>query len=436
MTSKWDTTPSHTGRRRIEQILDKNKKGSTTGNTGDDEGNGNTANVKTSDKKKKSTSDIEPDYTKTYTPYVIPVPKERYVEPKAYSLARVGLELYETDEENYKPYVPTGNTNATEEDEEKEDSEDSEEDTNTVEDENAENEDDENLAGFSLHMGEILKIFYHGDCNKISFESNYKDMSDGGSINVDEVDLKNSYKGVRVKLVSEWEEYGKSLKWEDLEQALLGFIIEQTFSDYETEIKLAGMTKTLEINYKFDFKQMLRSEIINQVILTAGLVPCINVEGLDDDITDFTNISSSGSSDDGDMSSTGSATIDEAVKNAIKGKSGCLEKAKAIDKAFKSHVTYQYYYNVHHPDLDEAWKNANLNCADGANILSAMFRAAGIKATILHTTNHYIVRVTCDGKDYYTDNAANSGNHTTRPFGEVYGDDPSTGSEIGAKIAE
>lgn len=40
----WDTTPSHTGRRRIEQILDKSK-GSTTGNA-----NGNTGGSTSSSK--------------------------------------------------------------------------------------------------------------------------------------------------------------------------------------------------------------------------------------------------------------------------------------------------------------------------------------------------------------------------------------------------
>ena len=414
MADDWDTTPSHTGRRRIEQIMTTSSSSSSSSSSA----NGNTANVQTSTKKSTSSSQATPNYKKTYTPWVIEVPTEIYVQPEQYSLARVGLEIYETDEDNYVPYVPTGTV----------------EGVDTVEDEDAEEDDEENLAGFPLHMGEILKIHYHGDSNNVSFESNYKDMSDGGSVKVDSVDLKSAYKGVRVKLVGEWEKEGQTLVWEDLSQALLGFITEQIFSDYETEIKLSGMTKTMEMKYKFNFEQMLRSEIINQVILTAGLKPCINVDGLYDDITDFSNISDSGSSDgSGDASSTGSSSIDAAVKQAIKGKKTPLEKAKAIDKAFKNHVYYSYYWNVHHPDLEEAWRNAHLNCADGANVLCAMFNSAGLNAVIVHVPEHYVVRVTINGKQYFTDNAASDGAHTTRPFGQTW-KGMTSGSVVGTKI--
>ena len=127
--------------------------------------------------------------------------------------------------------------------------------------------------------------------------------------------------------------------------------------------------------------------------------------------------------------STGSKTIDKVVDNAIKGKSKALDKAKAIDKAFKNHIIYSFYYDANKTkgktsNFESAWKNAHLNCADGANILSAMFRYAGLTATIIHTKHskagHYIVRLTIDGKYYYTDNAAKSGRKTTRSFGKVW----------------
>lgn len=143
--------------------------------------------------------------------------------------------------------------------------------------------------------------------------------------------------------------------------------------------------------------------------------------------------SSSTGGNTGAAGSTGSASIDAAVQSAIAGCKTNLDKAKAIDKAFKDHIIYDYYYNVHHPDLEEAWTSAHLNCADGANVLSAMFAAAGIEATIIHTSGHYIVKVTVDGQTYYTDNAANSGQHTSRPFGEVWGS--TSGSEVGKKIS-
>ena len=51
---------------------------------------------------------------------------------------------------------------------------------------------------------------------------------------------------------------------------------------------------------------------------------------------------------------------------------------------------------------------------------------------IVHTDNHYIVRVNVNGTDYYTDNAASDGAHTSRPFGEVYGS--TSGSDMGTHL--
>lgn len=130
--------------------------------------------------------------------------------------------------------------------------------------------------------------------------------------------------------------------------------------------------------------------------------------------------------------STGSKTIDGVVDKAIKGKSKDLDKAKAIDKSFKNHVIYSFYHDADKTkgkktNFESAWKNGKLNCADGANILCAMYIYAGFTAVIIHVPaggaskyGHYIVRVTVNGKYYYTDNAASSGKHTSRAFGKVW----------------
>ena len=126
---------------------------------------------------------------------------------------------------------------------------------------------------------------------------------------------------------------------------------------------------------------------------------------------------------------TGSTKLDKVVDNAIKGKTKALDKAKAIDSAFKKHVIYSYYNDAQKTHgskkyFESAWKNGHLNCADGANILVAMFAYAGISSTIIHTVHpkagHYIVRLSIGGKYYYTDNAADTGKHTTRAFGKVW----------------
>ena len=132
--------------------------------------------------------------------------------------------------------------------------------------------------------------------------------------------------------------------------------------------------------------------------------------------------------------STGSKTINSVVDKAIKGKSKPMDKAKAVDKAFKNHIIYSFYSNANKTkgkktNFESAWKNGKLNCADGANILCAMYIYAGFTAVIIHVPKggaskygHYIVRVSVNGKYYYTDNAASSGKHTSRAFGKVWND--------------
>ena len=125
--------------------------------------------------------------------------------------------------------------------------------------------------------------------------------------------------------------------------------------------------------------------------------------------------------------------LDKVVKNAVGKETNALKKAKLIDKAFKSHVYYNYYYNCKFSSIEKAWNNKHLNCADGANVLCAMFRSGGLEAKIVHVTKHYIVRLKINGKYYYTDNAASTGSHTTRAFGKTW-KGMTKGSVVGTKI--
>ena len=126
--------------------------------------------------------------------------------------------------------------------------------------------------------------------------------------------------------------------------------------------------------------------------------------------------------------------LDNIVAKAVGKQTNPLKKAKLIDKAFKSHVYYKYYYNCRFSSNERAYKNAHLNCADGANVLCAMFRSGGLNAKIIHVTGHYIVRVTINGKNYFTDNAACTGSHTSRPFGKTW-KGMTRGSVVGTHIA-
>lgn len=286
---------------------------------------------------------------------------------------------------------------------------------------------DDPQNNFVLQTGKILSIDYLGELFSDSYEMDYKDLSSNASISVSTEYLKYFFKGKRCALKKGWG----IRKWEDMDTAILGFITEISWNDNQIDMKISGMDKLLDAEAQFDFQQTKRSEVVKQIIEASGLKAKVDPTGLVDDVIDF----STGSSDEeGSGDSTGSASLDEAVNQAIKGKKTPLEKAKAIDKSFKSHVIYSYYYDVHHPDLEEAWQNAHLNCADGANVLCAMFIKAKLKAVIVHVPSHYIVKLTIDGKTYYTDNAASDGQHTTRAFGEVWRGNTS-GTEVGTRIS-
>lgn len=320
----------------------------------------------------------------------------------AYSISRAGLEVYTT--------APV---------------------EDSINNEGSESTDAYN--NFNLQTGEITAIEYIGELYSDNFEQDYEDISTNASVSLPITYLEYLQKGKKAALMKGWQTSDK-YKWEDQFMAVMGFITEINWTKDKVDIKITGMNKLLDLEAQFDFKQTKRSEIVKAIIEASGLKAKVDVTGLNDDVIDFTNGSSSSKSTSNEnIKSTGSDSIDEAVKNAISGKTDDLSKAKSIDSAFKEHVIYDYYWDVHHPNLDEAWKNAHLNCADGANVLCAMFIAGGLNAVIVHTDGHYIVKLSIGGKTYFTDNAANSGNHTSRPFGEVWRGITS-GSEVGTKI--
>ena len=101
------------------------------------------------------------------------------------------------------------------------------------------------------------------------------------------------------------------------------------------------------------------------------------------------------------------------VRKAIGTKKKPLAKAKAIYTYFKKHYGYQYYadlkYTTPKGNREKAFKHGKGNCADGANILETLLLTGGINARIKHAPNHYIVKITIDGKTYWVDNSRSKG---------------------------
>ncbi len=213
------------------------------------------------------------------------------------------LEVYRTDEENFEPYVPNMGGGSTTQDDTDEETINNEEETEDSEEELTENEE-----GFTLHQGEILDTYYYGNFFETESEHDYEEIDNNGSISLPSVDKKRFYKGVRLLLRKGWEKYGETVNPVELPEELLGFITEQTYNEDGVELKISGMTKLLEKEYQFDFHQMKISEILTEMIKTAGMVPVVDPTGLDDRVIDYSNVSSG----DGNVSGDGSMTEDEA----------------------------------------------------------------------------------------------------------------------------
>jgi len=135
----------------------------------------------------------------------------------------------------------------------------------------------------------------------------------------------------------------------------------------------------------------------------------------------------------------------EYVKKVVGMETDPLKKAKLIDKKFKSETHWSDYPNPVKTqskvsNYERVYNGHYMNCADGANILCALFLSAGINATIRHTygtTNgrswgHYIVRLSINGKYYWTDCSAGDGQLCNKPFNQVFG--YKGGSNEGTKI--
>ena len=310
-----------------------------------------------------------------------------------YSIPVHLLEVYKTDEENFTPYVPlssySGNTETTEEEED-------EENTDIEEEESTEEEDE----GFSLHQGEIQEKYFYISLSDMDWDMDYEGLSNNGSATIPytETDLKQCYLGVRVLLRKGWQKYGETVPLKELPETFLAFIVEETFSDEMTKLSLSGMSKLLEQKYQFNFTQMKRSDIIKEVIKTAGLIPSVNVEGLDDPVIDYTNISSdSGSS--GGSSEGVSADVAELAKKVCKGKSGDRSKANAICNWIGTNIAYPANnYTDHRKCPSEVISSGYSNCCDRARLGYQMGKVVGLTGRGVHGPNHVWVQYQIDGE--------------------------------------
>jgi transglutaminase-like putative cysteine protease len=320
-------------------------------------------------------------------------------------LSKAGLEVYKTEpmetEEEEEEETTTEETDTENTDEEEEEEEPTAQVTSTG----------DASSNFVLENGATIQIDYVGELFSDSYEMDYTDITSSSSVSVpiDYTDL--FFKGKKIALKKGWDD--GTLKWDDMETAVLGFVTELTWNRDKTDLKISGMDKLMDVEAQFDFQQMKRSEIVKQIIETAGLKAVVDTTGLIDDVCDFTNISSSGDDDTGGYDGEVSEDIAKAAKQICKGKKSCLDKAKAIYQWCHDNMSYEKYSGSD-KGAEGCFRDRAGNCCDHAHVVVQMLKAVGVKAAYEHDGScydglgHVWAIAYCDGNTYRLDASVKS----------------------------
>lgn len=234
-------------------------------------------------------------------------------------------------------------------------------------------------------------------------------------------------------------EENKPYTRQDGDAGIYGFVTDVTHDDSGTELEIKDWGYCLEDNTKkLSFNNMLRSQILEEVIKSYGLVPVVDFTGLKDDSISWTNISNGGggsstsqvgeASDGRDHCSPvlevlsynqndgGGTPIDKLMQGfnptqdalgkigqedsnygkAVKGKT-----PKEAYKILKNGWTYCCYTNNRDNCATESFdkrSNPGLNCGDSARLLKSAMDVVGCPCCVLHVTGHYMNAVQIDGQ--------------------------------------
>ena len=139
------------------------------------------------------------------------------------------------------------------------------------------------------------------------------------------------------------------------DDTVYGFVTEVSHDGKGTEIEIKDWGYCLENNtIELGFQNMPRSQVMEEVIKSYGLIPIVDLSGLNDDVISWNNASSSGSSSNtgggGNMTGDGSMTWEE-----------CWEIAQTWN--------YAGWGSNHDPEL--AWKTMGTKKGHGADCYDA-----------------------------------------------------------------
>lgn len=270
--------------------------------------------------------------------------------------------------------------------------------------------------------------------------------------NLDElINSENDDRTERERAEDEAEE-NKPYTRQDGDAGIYGFITDVTHDDKGTELEIKDWGYCLEDNTKkLTFNSMLRSQILEEVIKSYGLVPVVDFTGLKDDSISWSNVTggSGGSSSaevgeasDGrdhcspvlevlsyNQNDGGGTPIDKLMQGfnptgdclgrigqedsnygqAVKGKT-----PKEAYKVLKNGWKYCCYTNNRDNCATESFDNRStigLNCGDSARLLKSAMDVVGCPCCVLHVSHHYMCAVQVDGEWKTADLCYSSGRH-------------------------
>ena len=192
------------------------------------------------------------------------------------------------------------------------------------------------------------------------------------------------------------------------------------------------MSKLLDQEKHFTYKNTKISKILKDIITSAGLKAKIDTTGLKDSKIDYTNVSSSGSSSSS-STNLSKTELDGVVQEIIGDETDDYQKLEKIHNWGRKNITYSTYECSNYGcDPVKAYNNrSHLNCGDTAVLLNAMYKIAGLDSYIIHGDYHFWNIVTINGKKYCSDGTGD------RPLGEVWSGNGHHNTPLGgSKVSE
>ena len=179
----------------------------------------------------------------------------------------------------------------------------------------------------------------------------------------------------------------------DGDGGIYGFVTDVTHDSKGTELEIKDWGYCLEDDTKeLSFNNMLRSQIIEEVIKSYGLVPAVDFTGLKDDMISWTNVTSSGSGDSSD-DGTGSINADGSMTE---------------DQVWEIASTFSYAGIGTNHDPEKAWEMIGTKKGSSADCYDC--------TAWLYYVYNFKVGIPARDICYHSDYASSGSHHTIQYF--------------------